>query len=69
MKSINDYAHRVNESSENKFNPNLKSHAKCYNNLLKWYDKCIDGPMDRDEAISCMEYAIEQWKNGNFDDI
>lgn len=71
MKRLQEFIESADYIKENKdeFNPNLASHAKIYNQLLKWYDKAIARYMNQDEAISCMKYAIEQWENGNFDDI
>lgn len=69
MKTIQEYIDNpINESTGDKFEPNIGSHAKCYNNLLKWYDKCLK-TMNKEEIISLMEYAVDQWKNDNFDDI
>lgn len=58
---------QVNESG-NKFNQNISSHAKNYNSLLKWYDKCIK-TMDKDEVIDLLKHAIDWWTNNNFDTI
>ena len=71
MKSLQEFVKGADYINENKdeFNPNLSSHAKIYNQLLKWYDKAIARYMNKDEDISCMKYAIEQWENDNFDDI
>lgn len=71
MKSINSLIEKsyIKEGNKDEFNPNLSSHAKIYNQLLKWYDKAITRYMNKDEAISCIKYAIKQWENDNFDDI
>lgn len=66
MKSLEEF---VNESSKDEFNEHIKSHQQCYNKLLKWYDSCVGKYMNKDEAISCMKYAITQWENDNFDDM
>lgn len=71
MRTLKDFINEqkiVTESTGDNFVPNLSSHAKCYNNLLKWYDKCIT-KMNKDEVISLLEYAVEQWKHDNFDTI
>lgn len=57
---------QMNESG--KFNQNISSHAKNYNNLLKWYDKCIK-TMDKDEVIDLLKSAIDWWSHDNFDTI
>lgn len=69
MKSLKEYIENpIVESTGDNFEPNIKSHAKNYNNLLKWYDKSIK-TMNKDEVLSLMKYAIDQWENDNFDNI
>ena len=70
MKKISEILNgsQINESTGDKFNEHIKSHAEAYNRLLKWYDKAINH-MNADEAIDLLKYAIDQWSHGNFDDI
>lgn len=63
MKSLEDF---INESGE--WNPTLNSHKKAYNDLLKWYDKCIKS-MDRDEVIDLLKTAIANFEHDDFDNI
>ena len=73
MKSLQEFVNEADyikdKDGKYTFNPNLSSHAKIYNQLIKWYDKAIARYMNKDEAISCMKYAVEQWENDKFDDI
>ena len=66
MKSLNDF---VNESSKDEFNPNNVQQKDFYNELLSWYDKCTARYMNKDEVISCLKYAIEQWEKDNFENL
>lgn len=63
MKSLEDF---INESGE--WNPTLNSHKKAYNDLLKWYDKCIKS-MDRDEVIDLLKTAVTNFEHDDFDNI
>ena len=69
MKTLQEIVNEsnINESGE-KFNDSLKSHKEVYNKLLKWYDKATRY-MNKDEVISCLEYAIDHWKNDDFDEL
>lgn len=69
MKSIRDYisGEIITEGTGNKFDFNIRQHAKTYNMLLKWYDKAIMH-MNTEEVIDLLRNAIEQWENGNFDE-
>ena len=64
MKSINEWVcHWTDE-----FDEHNKSHQRCYNKLLKWYDQCVKY-MEDHEIICCLEYALEQWEDYNFDEL
>lgn len=69
MKTIKDIVNEINiNESKDKFNDSIKSHKEVYNKLLKWYDKATRY-MNKDEAISCLRYAIDHWKNDDFDEL
>ena len=68
MKTLKEYLHYGPFSYG--FNEYRNSHKKCYNKLLKWYEWCISsGFINKDEAFSCLKYAIKRWKDNNFDDL
>lgn len=63
MKNLPDF---IAENGE--WNPSLNSHKKAYNDLLKWYDKCIKF-MDRDEVIDLLKTAITNFEHDDFGNI
>lgn len=50
------------------FNSHFSTHAKAYNDLLKWYDKHLKH-MNREELIGCLKSATIQFENYNFDTV
>lgn len=66
MKSLNEF---ISESAKDEFNPNDSHQAALYNDLMSWYDKCIERYMNKDEVISCLKYAIENWEKDNFENL
>lgn len=63
MKSIKD---TILEAEE--FNPSFNTHKQAYNNLLKWYDKCLRH-MSGAEIIDLLKTAVQNFEDDDFSNI
>lgn len=50
------------------FNSHFSTHAKAYNDLIKWYDKHLKH-MNKEELIGCLKSVTVQFENDNFDTV
>ena len=57
---MKDLVTRILEGSE--YNPSFSSHRSCWNNFIKWYDKCLHS-MEKDEILDLLHTAIRDIEN------
>ncbi len=63
---MKDIVTKILEGSE--WNPSLNSHKKCYNDLIKWYDKCLRY-MEKDEIVDLLRTALDDIGEDQFNEL